>query len=200
LDGALGIAFGARGTGRALAHYEPRTNIINITRYKGGRHAAIPKEIRFVNTGGVGAFAHEYGHFLDFFFGSKIEVDKSVYSLTNGSSTNARMIQYNKTSQPIRCLVEELLKVAYWHPTKKEPSKYIQRIQHFSKRSYYVERTEIFARLFEQYIGYKLKALKIQNSFLAQTKYHSHIYMTAAELKKVVPIFDKILVRMRLAF
>ncbi len=64
--GLLGVTFGARGRGRALAHYEPGTNIINITRYTDAWYS---KYIRFFSTGGVGSFAHEYGHFFRLFRG-----------------------------------------------------------------------------------------------------------------------------------
>lgn len=46
--GKLGLAFGARGKGGALAHYEPGTKVINLTR-----------------SNGFGSMAHEWGHFLD---------------------------------------------------------------------------------------------------------------------------------------
>lgn len=46
--GRLGMAFGARGHGGALAHYEPDTRAINITKMRGG-----------------GSLGHEYFHFLD---------------------------------------------------------------------------------------------------------------------------------------
>ena len=48
LNGKLSIAFGSRGSGSALAHYEPLRNVINLTKLKG-----------------AGSLAHEYGHFLD---------------------------------------------------------------------------------------------------------------------------------------
>jgi hypothetical protein len=46
--GRLGLAFGARGKGGALAHYEPVARVINITKMKGG-----------------GSLGHEYFHALD---------------------------------------------------------------------------------------------------------------------------------------
>ena len=46
--GRLGLAFGARGKGGALAHYEPVQRVINITKMKGG-----------------GSLGHEYFHALD---------------------------------------------------------------------------------------------------------------------------------------
>lgn len=48
LKGNLALAFGARGKGGALAHYEPGNKIINIIKMKGG-----------------GSLGHEYFHALD---------------------------------------------------------------------------------------------------------------------------------------
>jgi Large polyvalent protein-associated domain 1 len=48
INGKLGMAFGARGIANALAHYEPVSKVINLSR-----------------AGGVGSLAHEWGHFLD---------------------------------------------------------------------------------------------------------------------------------------
>lgn len=47
-NGKLAMAFGARGKGGALAHYEPSSKVINMTKY-----------------GGAGSLAHEWGHGLD---------------------------------------------------------------------------------------------------------------------------------------
>lgn len=51
LAGELGIAFGARGGGSALAHYEPDEIVINLTKTKG-----------------AGSLAHEWWHALDNYF------------------------------------------------------------------------------------------------------------------------------------
>jgi N12 class adenine-specific DNA methylase len=48
LNGSLGIAFGARGSGRFAAHYEPMRVVINLTR-----------------TSGAGSLAHEWAHAFD---------------------------------------------------------------------------------------------------------------------------------------
>lgn len=48
LDGKLAIAFGSRGSGNALAHYEPLREVINLTKMKG-----------------AGSLAHEWAHALD---------------------------------------------------------------------------------------------------------------------------------------
>ena len=47
--GTLAVAFGARGTGKANAHYEPTRHVINLTR-----------------TRGAGSLAHEWAHSIDF--------------------------------------------------------------------------------------------------------------------------------------
>jgi hypothetical protein len=52
LGGQLGLAFGARGKGRAAAHYEPGKLVINLTKLSG-----------------AGTLAHEWGHALDHYFG-----------------------------------------------------------------------------------------------------------------------------------
>lgn len=53
LGNSLGLAFGARGTGRAAAHYEPGRTVINLTRMSG-----------------AGSLAHEWAHAFDHFAGS----------------------------------------------------------------------------------------------------------------------------------
>ena len=51
LDGMLGLAIGAQGTGKYAAHFVPGVNEINLTR-----------------TSGAGSLAHEFGHALDHYF------------------------------------------------------------------------------------------------------------------------------------
>ena len=55
LNNTLSIAFGSRGEGGALAHYEEERNVINLTKMKG-----------------AGSLAHEWGHALDHALGRKI--------------------------------------------------------------------------------------------------------------------------------
>ncbi|MGN0141478.1 MAG: LPD1 domain-containing protein, partial [Roseburia sp.] len=52
LNNQLSIAFGARGSGTAMAHYEPDRQVINLTKMKG-----------------AGSLAHEWGHAFDDFVG-----------------------------------------------------------------------------------------------------------------------------------
>ena len=60
LNGMLGIAVGAQGSGKALAHFVPGVNEINVTRTKG-----------------AGALAHEWGHALDHYFATMGGLDRN---------------------------------------------------------------------------------------------------------------------------
>ena len=59
LDHRLAIAFGSRGSGNALAHYEIDREVINLTRMKG-----------------AGSLAHEWGHALDYISKDILGVEK----------------------------------------------------------------------------------------------------------------------------
>lgn len=56
-QGVLAIAFGARGSGSAVAHYEPERKVINLTKMRG-----------------AGSLAHEWWHGLDDYLGEKMGV------------------------------------------------------------------------------------------------------------------------------
>ena len=56
-QGSLAIAFGARGSGNAMAHYELALEVINLTKMRG-----------------AGSLAHEWWHGLDDFLGKKMGV------------------------------------------------------------------------------------------------------------------------------
>jgi|LFRM01.1.fsa_nt_gb hypothetical protein len=64
----LAIAFGARGSGFAVAHYEPSRVVINLTKLRG-----------------AGSLAHEWGHALDDFLGSRCGV-QGVSKFLSGES------------------------------------------------------------------------------------------------------------------
>ena len=55
LGNRLSIAFGSRGSGNALAHYEPDREVINLTKMKG-----------------AGSLAHEWAHALDNIIGKQL--------------------------------------------------------------------------------------------------------------------------------
>lgn len=61
LGNRLSIAFGARGSGNALAHYEPMREVINLTKMRG-----------------AGSLAHEWGHAFDDIIGKKLGLDHEM--------------------------------------------------------------------------------------------------------------------------
>ena len=67
LNGELGIAFGARGTGNAKAHYEPGEVVINLTK-----------------TLGAGSLAHEWWHALDNYFARRGNVKLGMVTENRG--------------------------------------------------------------------------------------------------------------------
>ena len=67
LDGELGLAFGARGSGNASAHYEPTEVVINLTK-----------------TRGAGTLAHEWWHAVDNYLSRRAGVPYGYASHLNG--------------------------------------------------------------------------------------------------------------------
>lgn len=75
LGGELGLAFGARGSGGALAHYEPGEVVINLTK-----------------TNGAGSLAHEWWHAIDNYYSRHGGVPGGFLSHGNGASAAAAAI------------------------------------------------------------------------------------------------------------
>lgn len=189
--GALSVSFGARGVSSAVAHYESMDMVINITRYE--RNPRRSKVSDFIASGGIGAFAHEYAHFIDYYIGQYYELKAGSIALTEGRSLNRKVINV----KGMRGIVENILQAAFWKVPNSKESDFYKRIEATSDNDYYYRRNEIFARLFEQYIAHKLQKNGIYNKFLSETKYHKSIYMTPPELKKVIPMFDSLVTKIR---
>ena len=187
----LSVAFGARGSGGALAHYEPANQIINITRYKRGDEH---KAIRFLGSGGVGSFAHEYGHFLDYFAGQYLDKSNTVFALTDGRSVSRGRVG---VGGPIRQACDDLMEEIIWKEPGKELSSYYKRLLKFveavGKGDYFLRRNEIFARAFEVYAKHELGRRGIKNAFLTDTKYDPYYYLKESEMEKVAPKFRKLI-------
>lgn len=165
----IGIAFGARGQGgRAAAHYEPLLNMINLTKGKGAQ-----------------CMAHEYGHALDYNIGTYIDQNGKYRALSAGRSM-AKFPEDN-TGGTCRLLMRKLIreiKVTDSYKRLKKASDY----WHYN--------TEVFARYFEQWCCYTLRAAKQSNGFLAKawTVYTTKPqYLTEADFKKVLPTGDKLM-------
>lgn len=166
---SIGIAFGARGLGgRAMAHYEPRLNMINLTKTKG-----------------EGCLAHEYGHALDYTIGTYVDQNQHYRALSGGRSTST--VLNDNTGGVCRSLTRDLIAAI----------KETQSFSRLRKASaYWHYNTEVFARFFEQWVCYKLMQKKASNKFLTKS-WSRYVampqYLTEADFKKVLPLADKLM-------
>lgn len=76
LGGKLSIAFGSRGSGIALAHYEPDREVINLTKMKG-----------------AGSLAHEWGHALDDIIGKQLGLQGFLTENYRYSDSSSQIIK-----------------------------------------------------------------------------------------------------------
>lgn len=197
---SLSVTFGARGVPKALAHYEPANDLINLSRYDRGDE---DKSMRFMYTGGMGSFAHEYGHFLDYWFGKFVDRKAGESSLSDGNSIAGEKFQVKYTkANPLRLAMAELMQaVIFKNPQKGILTAYYKRLKDNYGDiggGYFLRHNEIFARLFEVYIFHELKALKIKNAFLTKTKYVREVYIDEADYTRLKPKIDALIKLMRL--
>lgn len=195
--GRLSMSFGARGVGSALAHYEPSTKIINITRYHRGDELKIT---RFIATGGMRSIAHEYGHFLDYIGGEYLE-PSNIFSLTGGQSISKSRMSCTST-QRLRNITNDILEKIIWkNPTykdnnlKNDLSNYYKRLVNFMVKKdiqsdYYLRRNELFARWFEAWVSYKLTTMGVDNKLFHFGKYDLPIYPNEGEIKEIDKLFQ----------
>lgn len=90
LGGRLGLAFGARGHSRALAHYEPMKEVINLTRMKG-----------------AGSLAHEWFHALDNYLA------KQKTGNTSDMATDTKNVVREEMAQAFRDFVGAMNQLDY---------------------------------------------------------------------------------------
>lgn len=217
LNKTVGVAFGARGKSAAKGHFEPDTFMINLPRYKeakkikdlfgqpvyGNKTTGEIKNILFMKTGGVGSFGHEYGHSLDYYFGTFIDQDTKYHKyrgLTQGwSIADDPDIDYRKDS--LRYDANMIIHRLIWKNAKEYTSYYAVIKQAVDKKKiteYWLRHCELFARSFETYIHFKLAQKGIKNAFLVKTKYSgSWPYPDGETLKAVIPLFDSLINKMR---
>lgn len=200
LSGKLSVAFGARGRGSALAHFEPDSFAINITRYsrpkKGSTVKAGFQRVKLLTaSGGVGSFAHEFGHALDYYAGKYLRMSKND-ALSQGRSSRVKPDKRLMKEDNAAGYMERLLNKIIWKAEGKH-SAYYERLLKAKKAkvltSYHFRRNELFARAFESYVHYKMNKKKYFNIFLAETKYSSTAYLTPSEMKPLERYFDQLI-------
>ncbi len=192
----VSVAFGARGRGNALAHFEADTFAINITRYSRPKKGITAKR-NFDRTdlltasGGVGSLAHEYGHALDYYAGMFLEKTDSG-AISGGRSERVKPNLLVMKKNNLEGLMEKLLNKIIWQTDKKHTA-YFERLKKAKLSDYYFRRNELFARAFETYVHYKMQKKKYKNIFLAESKYNEKYYLTIPEMRKLEMDFDKLI-------
>jgi Large polyvalent protein-associated domain 1 len=196
LHNKLSVAFGARGRGNALAHFESDTFTINITRYSrpkqgSSKRKGFDRTDLLTASGGIGSFAHEYAHALDYYGG--MFADKTTSgALSGGRSERVNTDKTLLNKNTLEALMEKLLDKIIWQKPKVHTAYYI-RLQKAKLSDYYFRRNELFARAFETYIHFKMQTKKHKNIFLAETKYDPRYYLSIPEMKKLEKDFDALI-------
>jgi hypothetical protein len=157
LNHTLSIAYGARGRGNALAHYESNYKVINLTRLKG-----------------AGSLAHEWGHALDNYLFNVTYPDKessmNIDSLNAGQnflSTSSDSSTRFKLNPLIADLVDKMKYDENRNCTKFfDDAKFLDASFHKSN-SYYSTNYEMFARAFACYVTDKLSDMGSKNDYLS---------------------------------
>lgn len=167
MDTLIGIAFGARGSSKAAAHYEPRLNMINLTKKTG-----------------AGCLAHEYGHAIDYNFGRFIDQHKIYDALTGGQSTAEKGIRAGGQFRVLANLIVD----------KAKDTDSYRKLKKMNPGEYWYRRTEVFARSFEQYIAWRLGKKGKRNNYLAHPwSYYtkSKAYWSEKDFKCLTSYFDQ---------
>jgi hypothetical protein len=206
MNGTIGIAFGARGSSTALAHFEPGSFMINLTRYRRDKkayreiHRSFGLETKqqfFLYTGGVGSLAHEYGHALDYFFGTFVHQHPSFRSLSFGRSTLTHFKPQDVAPKgTLRRLMAELIHAVIWADHKQSRhSDYYKRLDEYiqQRSEYWYRHNELFARVFETWVAHRLQKSGITNKFLTKMKYDHAVYPTQDELKRLMPYMNRLM-------
>lgn len=136
LNGRLALAFGARGSGKAAAHYERGVDVINLTK-----------------TRGEGSLAHEWMHAVDNYLANKEKPGLTMLTEGKASLTDALLINQLK----------EFNALVRTHTDLKDRS---ERADSIRGGKYYGTNHEIIARAFEGYVANELQKHKFQNDYL----------------------------------
>ncbi|WP_428398324.1 LPD38 domain-containing protein [Marinobacter salarius] len=142
LNGELGLAFGARGKGgknAPMAHYEPGTVVINLTKKSG-----------------AGSLAHEWFHSLDNYFGRSRGGKSADRFATRGEPDTAVRPEVVEAFRNVKQTVNRI--------RMKERSRSLDKMR---TKPYWSTDVEMTARAFESYVIEQLKDQGASNDYLA---------------------------------
>ncbi|EGK3959235.1 DUF4175 domain-containing protein [Escherichia coli] len=179
LNGRLGLAFGARGKGKAAAHYEPGEVAINLT--KGN---------------GPGALAHEWFHSLDNYFG-RYDVSTDGKITSGGDfmteAQRARRVfkdgRYVDAEYPVRQEVYDAFKGVIQAIKNSDMPRRSALLDEVRSKPYWSTDVEMAARAFERYVQDKARTAGVENDYLVNIRKapehntdNTYAYPTNAEL------------------
>lgn len=179
LNGRLGLAFGARGKGKAAAHYEPGEVAVNLT--KGN---------------GAGSLAHEWFHSLDNYFGQNdIAADGNIRSGDSFMSSTYRQKRVWKDGKivdaeyPVRQEVYDAFKGVMKAINSSDMLRRSERLDGVRSKPYWSTDVEMAARAFERYVQDKARTAGVENDYLVNIRKaddhgqpDTYAYPTNAEL------------------
>ncbi|ELJ9798001.1 hypothetical protein RUM92_004157 [Escherichia coli] len=179
LNGRLSLAFGARGKGKAAAHYESGEVAINLT--KGN---------------GPGALAHEWFHSLDNYFG-RYDVSNDG-KITSGGDfmTEAQRVRrifkdgrYVDAEYPVRQEVYDAFKGVIQAIKNSDMPRRSALLDEVRSKPYWSTDVEMAARAFERYVQDKARMAGVENDYLVNIRKapehntdNTYAYPTNAEL------------------
>ncbi|EJZ2566466.1 hypothetical protein OFJ73_003718 [Escherichia coli] len=160
LNGRLGLAFGARGKGKAAAHYEPGEAAINLT--KGN---------------GPGALAHEWFHSLDNYFG-RYDVSTDGKITSGGDfmteAQRARRVfkdgRYVDAEYPVRQEVYDAFKGVIQAIKNSDMPRRSALLDEVRSKPYWSTDVEMAARAFERYVQDKARMAGVENDYLVNIR------------------------------
>ena len=191
LNGQLGLAFGARGSGGvnpAAAHYEPDNVVINLTKKEG-----------------AGSLGHEWWHALDNYFAKQRKVNRGSFMTTGtdvGLAARGKDYYYEGgIRQEMIDAFGAVVKAINQTAMKARAST----LDGKRTKDYWTTGEEMSARAFESYLISKLQDQNASNDYLANVvsektwdamaalgmeNENSYPYPTAAEIPAIRAGFD----------
>lgn len=149
LNGELGLAFGARGSGKANAHYEPGQIVINLTKTKG-----------------AGSLAHEWWHAIDNYF-SRMRGEKSAFIT---EKPRQGITGTGQMDERVRKEMIDSFKNLVTTINKSELPKRSGELDKTRSKAYWSTIVEMSARSFENFIIEKMAQTNESNDYLANFK------------------------------
>lgn len=169
LNNQLALAFGARGSGRASAHYEPLKRVINLTKKKG-----------------AGSLAHEWFHALDNYL-CIMEGQGLLYATENPTT-----IKMEAVSSSLKQLKTKIYQSDFYTRSKKideyKSKPYWATMVELTARAF---EKYVITKLAEKgYINDYLANIKILDEYSRPEIYP---YPTDEEIKGIAPYYDHLL-------